>query len=623
LAAGVIFTVPAFVLAGAWEDVHLLEVTAIAIAGGTLGVLFTVPLRRAYIIEAKLPFPEGVACGEILKAGEEKGEGMRVLAGGIVLAALFNYGQLGMRLWTDTAQAATRFGNSVFYLGSSLAPILLGVGYIVGFRIASLIMMGGAIAWFILIPIFMTMRPFPVDAAGAQLSDIPAAFATWNANVRYVGGGAMITGGIYTIFKTRKSLKRAFDDGVTQFRQGKDAPRALRTERDIPMIQVLVGCLLLTIPIFGIYWFFTQSVAQAALAAIVMLVAGFLFSSVAGYLAGVVGSSNNPISGVTIVTLIFASFLLLATGATGAQGIQGALGVAAVIACAAAMAGDNLQDLKTGQIVGATPRTQQIALIVGVVVTAFIVGPVLNVIDAAYTIGSQQLPAPQAFLMSSIVQGLFAQTLDLNLLVMGMVLAVGLILLKLPVLPVAVGIYLPLTLSVPIFAGGILRLLVDRYLQSRYPVQSTVRAGEGVVHFTSSEATRNKRVHSSVERVGILLASGLIAGDAITGVVIAFMIVGGVSTTLFAPLIMVFLLAAGAVVVLRPGRLGQAIALVGGLVVGGGATYYLMTSGTSIAFTPTIFWPGLLIFIYIAIILIYIPVRDILLGRHLERGDGS
>lgn len=607
VAAGIIFTIPALLILNdpstgvpIWSSPHARETLVIGLAGGLLGVLFCIPLRRAFVVEGKLAYPEGVACAEVLRAGESGGSGAKILVGGLLLGAFYAFLQGSLRLWRDAVEGATRIGQGVAYLGTGITPILAGVGYIVGLRVGLLLILGGGIAWFVLIPLFLTTgipglvaaTPYP------ELSPLDAAYEVWTTKIRLIGGGAMITGGLFTLYKARSSLVAAFN----QSRQARaDKQNVPETDRDLPLNFIIGGSIVLALVIGGLFWTFTGNVTHALIATLVMLVAGFFFSAVAGYMAGVVGSSNNPISGVTIVTLITSSLLLVALGANGAEGMLAALGIGAIIAVAGAIAGDTLQDLKTGHLVGATPWKQQVAQMLGVVSFAVVAPFVLGALVQAYGIGGPDgLAAPQAFLMSRILQGIFGATLDWNLVGIGAALGVVFVIARLPVMAVAVGMYLPLPTTLPIMIGGGIAWLVER------------RASRGVV-----AAEREEKL-APVRQRGLLFASGLIAGEAIMGIVGAALILqdsGGprYATAVASPIILALLLAT-AFAVFFSGRWrlvasGLAVAL------GGALAFVIWSQGIAYGFVGGAVWPGVLAFAYVLALIAYVPLRETLVWK--------
>ena len=535
IAAGVIFTIPALIILGYWQDFKYSWVLAIAGLGGLLGVLFSVPLRRSMIVEEPLPFPEGKAAAEVLKAGENPGPGLKILAvsatlGGLIKAAAAS----GMKLIPDTAAGAGFFGKYLGYIGTNLSPALLGVGYIVGLNIGIVVVSGSILSWHIAIPLyhmfFLDSDPtLAASIAGAGAEEI--AGAIWSAKIRYLGVGAMLIGGVWTLFSLRKSLLSGVRSGVAAARKGSGEAVA-ETERDLPMKWMLVALVVFVVPLLLLYQAIVGMWHVSIPMAIIMIVAGFLFVSVSAYLAGLVGSSNNPVSGITIATILFASAVLLvllgeggkmAVGASGAPlGAVAAIMIGAVVCCAAAVGGDNLQDLKAGYIVGATPWKQQLMLGIGAFSCALIMAPVLNLLAQAYGIGAptpehpNALSAPQATLMASVAKGMFGGELPWTVIGIGAVVGAAIIALdevlkakgssfRVPVLAAAIGIYLPLELMVPIFLGGLLAYLVEKR--------------HGMVG-THDEAARD-RLH----RPGTLFAAGLITGEALMGILIAIPIV--------------------------------------------------------------------------------------------------
>ncbi|HVL86947.1 MAG TPA: oligopeptide transporter, OPT family [Candidatus Thermoplasmatota archaeon] len=611
LGAGLIFTIPALLMLGVWTEIDLLPAIVVGLCGGILGVLFTIPLRRAFVVESRLPYPEGIATAEVLKAGVKDSaqsspakeaatsQDARTIVIGMLLGGGYAVALHVLGLWQEVLRAGARLGGAVGYGAFSVAPILLAVGYIVGIGIARLIMLGAGLAFVVLVPGFLLLNGYPTGPDGAPLDPITAALRTWNPNVRLVGIGAIIVGAFYTLARVRTSLVAAAREARESFGKRHVAQAKARTDVDVRLDRVLVGIGLLVIPIFGVFYYFTQNWVQAAVAAAVMAPAAFLFSSVAGYLAGVVGSSNNPISSVTILTILFTSFLLLAMGASAEAGMLAAIGVGAVIACSAAIAGDNLQDLKSGYMLGSTPRYQQLALIVGVVGMALVAPVVLNVIHqtAPGGIGGDQFPAPQGYIMATVTRGVFEGSLPLHLLAVGAVLGLGLVALKLPVLPVAVGIYLPIELSTPIFAGGLLKWGMERYAARR----------------TQAWAPAEKK--SLVERIekrGVLLASGVIAGEALLGITVVFLLFGGQVPGHFAPAIAGILLGGAMYLVASRSTTAVRLGLMAAIMVAGlAATAWLVASGTPYTFEGTQGWPGILIFAYVALLMAYIPLREL------------
>ena len=575
LAAGAIFTLPALVMMGYWLEFDYFWVTVIMGLGGLIGVLFTIPLRRSLIVESKLMFPEGVATAEVLKAGESGGRGVVYIAMAGIAGALFKFGELGLGIWTAAVQTAAQIGSSIAYIGSNLSPALISVGYIVRLNIAVLIFLGGAINWFVAIPIVaggmewpvyqqadpqVTEAPwnaFTVDIAEAtpdmtpeQLAALEAdnqaaleqvgepvpavtwANTIWSNRTRYLGVGAMVVGGLWALLSLGGSIITGVRAGLRQFRG--DAGVAIdRTEMDTPMPFVLTALGISVIPIFLIYQAVVGILYVSLPMAVVMLIAGFLFSAVAAYMAGLVGSSNNPISGVTIATILFSSLLLLGLlGSGSAVGPPAAILIGAVVCAAAAIAGDNMQDLKAGFIVRATPWKQQVMQGLGTLSAALVMAPILTLLLRAYGFGPatpefpNSLQAPQATLMQSVAEGVFGGNLPWDFIFMGGLVGIAVISLdqylksraskwRAPVLAVAVGIYLPLTLSVPIFLGGVISQLAEGYYR---------RKG------LAEDRADILRQH------GLLFASGLITGEALIGILMAIPIVATGNATVLAVL---------------------------------------------------------------------------------------
>lgn len=549
LAAGVIFTLPALILLHYWQDFPFIDTMSIAMFGGILGVLFTIPLRRALIVETDLKFPEGVATGEVLKAGTEGGKGVRLIAMAGLAAALYKLSQTGFKLFASTVDGAKKIGDSIFGYGTDLSVALLAVGYIVGLNIAVLVFAGGLISWLFGIPIYMALAdPVEIAAVIGDSEGYDAALSIWSQKIRYLGVGAMVVGGVWALISLTGPLVdgiRSSFEAIRKKREGQEVS-VLRTEQDVPINFVIYGIIALAVPIFlvfvsvidtqhlpvtsGLYW------STMAFGTLFSLVAGFLFASVAGYMAGLVGSSNNPISGVTIATILATSLLLLAMLGTqidfqmdtdrATAAAAAAIIVGAMVACAAAIAGDNMQDLKAGQLVGSTPYKQQIMQIIGVVAAALVIAPILGLLFNAYGLGgvfpregmdpSEMLAAPQATLMQSVAEGVFARNLEWTMIIIGCLIAVAIIIFdkileakgtefRAPVLAVAVGIYLPLELTVPIFIGGMVAWSAARAVRKR----------------SELEGKDAKEAEERAERNGLLFSSGLITGEALLGILLA------------------------------------------------------------------------------------------------------
>lgn len=551
LAAGVIFTLPALIMLGYWQKFEYLPTMAIAFLGGTLGVMFTIPLRRALIIEAKLKFPEGVATGEVLKAGEEGGGGAKLIAFAGLAGAAVKFFQSGLQVASGSLHTGLTMGKSVVGIASEMSGALLAVGYIVGLNIAVLVFAGSVISWFIGIPLYMaivddeTLKSILLldsqsgDGAPMYAEGFAAAKKVASDKIRFLGVGAMATGGLWAVVSLYKPIRDGIASSFAAVAAAKggsqgDVPR---TERDTPITFVLIGTLALAIPICIVFFYVidqeTLAISDARYTTVVLvgvlfsLVAGFLFSSVAGYMAGLVGSSNNPVSGVTIASILCISFILLfilsgyvdfADTAKATAAATTALLVGGVVCCAAAIAGDNMQDLKAGQIVGATPYKQQIMQIIGVAAAAVVLAPVLQLLLQAYGLGgvggspgSDPLEAPQATIMASTAFGVFNRNLPWTLIGIGggisclviiadQVLRVRDSSFRMPVLAVAVGIYLPISSTAPIFLGGLLAHLTGRAMR---------------------KAGRSEEEQSSAGRRGLLFASGIITGEALIGIALA------------------------------------------------------------------------------------------------------
>ena len=532
LAAGVIFTLPALIVMGYWTTFDYWELTLVAGLGGLIGVLFTIPLRRALIVQEGLKFPEGIATAEVLRSGERGGDSIKYIAQAGIIGALFKFGETGLRVWTGVVETGAKVGSSIAYFGSNLSPALISVGYIVGINIAVLVFLGGAINWLVAIPIYAATHAWPLTS-GIPMNAVDWANEIWSSQTRYLGVGSMVIGGLWALINLRSSIFTGIKAGFETYKSGATSgfDSIPRTERDTPMKWVMLMIILSLIPIFGVYLYVIQSTLPSVVMAIIMLISGFLFSAVAAYMAGLVGSSNNPISGVTIATILFSALLLLAlVGTHSAKGPAAAIFIGAVVACAAAIGGDNMQDLKTGYLVGATPWKQQIMQAVGVLSAAFFLAPVLILIQKAYGIGipspahPNPLAAPQATLMASVAEGVFKQNLPWGMIIIGMVIAVLIIILdkiqerrnsefRFPVLAVAVGIYLPFELSVPIFIGGIIAWAVQRGLKKKIAIAT----GADVETLEEAGNLANNR--------GLLFASGLITGEALIGILMAIPIV--------------------------------------------------------------------------------------------------
>ena len=518
LAAGVIFTIPALLLVGYWSAFEYWPTVLVATVGGLLGVLFTIPLRRALIVTARLRFPEGVATAEVLKVaaagrgqtGQDHAAGdFRALLSAALVGGAVKFGESGLRLWTESLEGAATVGRTVMYAGINLSPALLAVGFIIGLQTAVVVFLGGVLGWLILMPAYGLLHGLPPDKTG-----LAAAMAIWSGQIRYVGIGAMLTGVLGTLTRLREPVWRSLQTLRASYKASRASgggTAVARTEQDASLWWIVVPFGLSLIPMAWIYTTVVDSPVIGVLMTLVMAVAAFLFSSVAAYMAGLVGSSSNPVSGVTIATIMLAALLLvLFMGAGHPAGPAAALVIGAVVCCAAAMGGDNLQDLKTGHLVGATPWKQQVMQVVGVVTGALVLVPVLSLLQAKYGIGEptiahpHPLSAPQATLMASLTRSVFGAGLPWTLVGLGAAIGVLVILadrlmerrgsaFRLPVLAVALGVYLPLKLSAAIFVGGVIAELAKR------------AAGWG----------------DDPSRRGLLFAAGLITGEALMGIMLA------------------------------------------------------------------------------------------------------
>jgi putative OPT family oligopeptide transporter len=508
LAGGAIFTIPALVLLGTWSRFHYWETTVLALFGGVLGVLFTIPMRRAMIVEQPLRFPEGVATAEVLKAGHRGGGGAGALAMAAVVGGVLKLCSTGLHLWRESAALTIRIGDALFYGGISMSPALIGVGFIVGLNIGVLVFLGGVANWLIAIPLYSALGA-PIPGA-ASMRGVELAGAIWSSQTRYIGVGAMLVGGLWALISLAPSLVRGIRASLEAHAAARSDPqrRLPRTEQDLPAQLVLGLSIVSLLPLTFIFYRFSHSVGLAAFMAVFVVVAGFLFCAVASYMAGLVGSSNNPISGVTIATILSAALLLKLLGLDTRVGPPIAIFIGAAVCCAAAIGGDTMQDLKAGHILGSTPYKQQIMQAVGVVASCFVMAPVLNLLNDAYVIGSPKLVAAQAGLMTAVARGIFKGDLPWTMIAVGGGVALAVIAFDLwlasrkstfrtPVLALAVGIYLPFELSTPIFLGALVAKAASRKVGGAHP-----DAGGG-----------------------LLFSAGVITGEALMGIGLAVPIV--------------------------------------------------------------------------------------------------
>ena len=508
LAAGAIFTMPALFLwaeEGLSDKPGIVEITLIALCGGILGVLFMVPLRNALIVKehATLLYPEGTACADVLLAGEEGGANASTVFSGMGLAAVFKFVVDGLKLLPADVSAA--FKSFKGEIGMEVYPALLGVGYIVGPKIASYMFTGSLIGWMVIIPLICLFGPdtwmYPA-AEGTTIAQLYAnggASAIWSTYVKYIGAGAIATGGIISLIKSLPLIVTTFRDSMKSMKGSKNTSTE-RTAQDLPMQFILLG----VIAMVFIIWI-VPAIPVTLLGACIIVVFGFFFATVSSRMVGLVGSSNNPVSGMAIATLLIATFAIKSSGKTGIDGMTAAIAVGSVICIIAAIAGDTSQDLKTGYLLGATPKKQQMGEMLGVVVSGLAIGGVLYLLDAAWGYGTAEIPAPQAQLMKMIVEGIMGGNLPWGLVFVGVFLAICLEILRIPVMPFAIGLYLPIYLNATIMIGGIVRGLLD----SRKGVDEKTK---------TAQATD-----------GTLYCAGMIAGEGLVGILLAIFAVVGIS----------------------------------------------------------------------------------------------
>ena len=511
LAAGAIFTMPALFLwaeEGLCDMPSLVEITLIALCGGVLGVLFMVPLRNALIVKEHetLLYPEGTACADVLLAGEEGGANASTVFSGMGLAAAFKFVVDGLKvLPSDVAFAFKSFKGEV---GMEVYPALLGVGYIVGPQIASYMFVGSVIGWMVIIPLICLFGPdtwlYPADV-GKTIADLYAAGGAakiWSTYVKYIGAGAIATGGIISLIKSLPLIITTFRDSIKSMKGGKNTNTA-RTAQDLPMQMILFGIVAMILIIWVV-----PAIPVTLLGAAIIVVFGFFFATVSSRMVGLVGSSNNPVSGMAIATLLIATMSIKASGKTGIDGMTAAIAIGSVICIVAAIAGDTSQDLKTGYLLGATPKKQQMGEIIGVVVSGLAIGGVLYLLNAAWGYGGAEVPAPQATLMKMIVEGIMGGNLPWNLVFIGVFLAIALEILRVPVMPFAIGLYLPIYLNASIMIGGVVRMFMDR-------------------RKNVDEETKTKQTTD-----GTLYCAGMIAGEGLVGILLAIFAVFGINVSI-------------------------------------------------------------------------------------------
>ena len=503
VAAGAIFTLPALFLwakEGKMDKPDLIEIMLIAIIGGLLGVFFMVPLRNALIVKEHgvLPYPEGTACSEVLMAGQEGGANASTVFAGMGIGAFFKFLIDGIKLVPSQVSVSVKgFAGEI---GTQIYPAVMSVGYICGPRISSYMFSGGVLAWMVLIPIIVLFGAEATLYPGTQ--SIGAIFAAegasgiWDNYIRYIGAGALAAGGIISLVKSLPLIVRTFRDAIKSMKNGASTDTS-RTAKDLSMKVILISILVLTIAIWLI-----PAIPVTFVGAIIIVIFGFFFATVSSRMVGLVGSSNNPVSGMAIATLLVSTLVLKLTGDAGMHGMQGAIAIGSIICIIAAISGDTSQDLKTGYLLGATPMKQQIGEIIGVIISGLTIGGALYLFDRAWGFGSETLGAPQATLMKMIVEGVMENNLPWGLIIIGVFIAVVVELIGIPVLPFAIGVYLPVHLNACIMVGGLIRLAFDKM-------------------------KKDKEEKDAIVNNGVLCCSGMIAGEGLVGVLLAiFAIVG-------------------------------------------------------------------------------------------------
>lgn len=502
VAAGAIFTLPALFLwagEGKMSTPSILEITLITLAGGLLGVFFMVPLRNALIVKEHnvLPYPEGSACAEVLLAGEKGASNASTVFAGMGVSAVFKLIVDGLKLFPS--EVSLRFKGFAGEIGTQVYPAVMSVGYICGAKISSYMFAGGIISWMVLIPAIVLfgsdLTLYPGTEPIGQLYASGGASAIWGSYIRYIGAGALAAGGIISLFRSLPLILRTFRDSVKGLKSSTQTT-AERTNQNLDMRLILFCITLIAL----ILWL-VPSVPLTLPGAILVIIFGFFFSAVSSRMVGLVGSSNNPVSGMAIATLLFSTIILKASGDSGISGMQGAIAIGSIICIVAAIAGDTSQDLKTGYLLGATPKKQQIGELIGVTASSLVIGGVLYLLNAAWGFGSEELGAPQAMLMKMIVEGVMENNLPWALVFIGVFLALAVELLGIPVLPFAIGVYLPVQLNACIMAGGLIRYFLD------------------------------KKEEYKINR-GILYCSGMIAGEGLAGIFLAVLAVVGIDIVL-------------------------------------------------------------------------------------------
>lgn len=568
IAASTIFTIPALLVLQYWQTLHYWQITLVAVIGGILGVLFSVPLRRALIVEGGLQFPEGVATAEVLKAGSNKDQsqasgGAGLLLSGAIGASIMKFLQSGFQVMSESISGWIKFGGSVFGFSNGLSLAMVGAGYIVGLKVAINLLVGTVIAWGLIVPLYAYFGGPEAFGLDLDVSAQALAMTIRSEKIRYIGVGTMVFGGIYTIFSLVKPIKAAVKSSFVAMKLARQglSEKPIRTEHDIPMTWVLGGTALLSIPVMLLFHH-VMGAANLPLSTttygltlvfltVTSLVIGFICASIGGYMAGIVGSSANPLSGITIGAILLVSFLLLTllgNEITFGVASKEVLSLAAVVifiggvvAAAASLSCDNLQDLKSGQLVGATPWKQQLTLIIGVVAGAAVVAPILQLLFEAYGIGgvfpregmdaSKALAAPQATLMASVAQGIFEHKLDWGLVLIGAGIGLAVVIVdrlilaqrgseyRLSALAIALGIYLPMDVTLPLIIGGVVSYFARRSLKKQV---------------TGESIDTQEVAFGRAERKGLLFSAGMIAGDAMIGIFLAIPFAAYQNTNVFA-----------------------------------------------------------------------------------------
>ena len=504
LAAGAIFTLPALFLwaaEGKMDKPGIAEITIIALLGGLLGIFFMVPLRNALIVKEHgiLPYPEGTACAEVLLAGEQGGANASTVFAGMGFAAAFKFIIDGLKV--VAGEISHTFKGFAGTIGTQIYPAVMSVGYICGPRISSYMFAGGMLSWLVIIPIIVlfgeNITIYPGTAPIGEMFAQGGASAIWSSYVRYIGAGALAAGGIISLVKSLPLIVKTFA-GAMKSVKGTHNISIDRTSQDMSMKFVVASIIVLTLLVWLV-----PAIPVSLLGAVIVVVFGFFFATVSSRMVGLVGSSNNPVSGMAIATLLIATLILKLTGSTGAFGMHSAIAIGSIICIVSAIAGDTSQDLKTGFLLGATPKKQQIGEIIGVVAAAFAIGGTLYLLDSAWGFGSDQLAAPQATLMKMIIEGVMEGNLPWALVFIGAFIAVVVEVVGLPVLPFAIGVYLPVQLNACIMVGGLVRLAIDKL-------------------------NREKEEKERITSDGILFCSGMIAGEGLVGILLALLAVFGI-----------------------------------------------------------------------------------------------